>query len=94
MSKKTFKSKLEEIENPVLKFISTDSNKEQIERKDPNKITPPPEGYKVVPESRSKRLQLLIQPSLYNRIKERAKTNGTSVNDTIHSILNETVRGE
>ncbi len=92
MSKKTFKTNLERIENPALQFISTIPNEDQTERKDRDIITP--EGYKVVPEAKSKRLQLLIQPSLYKRVKKKADANGTSVNDTIHNILSRALRGE
>lgn len=94
MSKKTFKSNLEKIENPALQFISNAMSKEQPERREQDIHVPAPEGYKVVPEAKSKRLQLLIQPSLYNRIKEKAEETETSVNDTIHSILSKAMRGE
>jgi hypothetical protein len=40
-------------------------------------------------ETRSRRLNLLIQPSLHNRIKELASAKNTSVNDLIHVILEE-----
>ena len=51
---------------------------------------PVPEGYKVNPlyiETKSKRLQLLVQPSLLDKLKEKAKAEGRSVNDVAHSIL-------
>lgn len=91
MSKKTFKSNLE---NPALQFISNATSKERTEKKEQDIHTQAPEGYKLVPEVKSKRLQLLIQPSLYNRIKEKAEKTGTSVNDTIHNILSKAMRGE
>lgn len=94
MSKKTFKSNLEKIENPALQFISNATSKKRTEKKEQDIHTPAPEGYKLVPEVKSKRLQLLIQPSLYNRIKEKAKETGASVNDTIHNILSKAMRGE
>jgi Ribbon-helix-helix protein, copG family. len=40
-------------------------------------------------ETRSRRLNLLIQPSLHNRIKELARAKDSSVNDLIHVILEE-----
>jgi len=40
-------------------------------------------------ETRSRRLNLLIQPSLHNRIKELASVKEKSVNDLIHAILEE-----
>ena len=94
MSKKTFKSSLEKIENPALQFISNAASKKRTERKEQDIYAPTPEGYRLVPEAKSKRLQLLIQPSLYNRVKQRANENGTSVNDTIHNILSSVLRGE
>lgn len=38
-------------------------------------------------EAKSRRLQLLIQPSLYEAVKARAAEEGTSVNDQISSLL-------
>ena len=87
MPKKTFKTNLEKIGNPALQFISSISSDESYRSKPPEDVIP--EGFKIVPEAKSKRLQLLIQPSLYDRIKLRAKQNKTSVNETIHKILNE-----
>lgn len=39
-------------------------------------------------ETKSRRLQLIIQPSLYGRIKKQATNNKLSVNETIHQLLN------
>ena len=41
-----------------------------------------------------KRLQLLMQPSLHDKIKARAKAEGSSVNEYIHHILEEAMKGE
>ena len=38
-------------------------------------------------EKKNRRVQLLIQPSLYNKIKTRADTEGKSVNEVVNSIL-------
>lgn len=38
-------------------------------------------------EYKSRRLQLLIQPSLYEAIKDRAEAEGLSVNEEIHNLL-------
>lgn len=86
MGKKSFKDNL----NPAMQFIST-----PVEEKP--QIDTPPEGYKVNPlyiEKKSKRLQLLIQPSLYGKIKARADREGRSVNELIHSILEDETREE
>ena len=54
-----------------------------------------PEGYKVntlLVETRSKRFQMLIQPSLYETLKMVADKEGCSVNDIIHRTLEEKYR--
>jgi hypothetical protein len=55
-----------------------------------------PEGYKPNPlyiETRSKRVQLLFQPSLHSKLREAAAGKGVSVNELVHSILEEAVPG-
>lgn len=55
-----------------------------------------PEGYKVNPlyiEVKSRRLQLVLQPSLYNRVKTAAAVKGLSVNEYIHRVLDEATKG-
>ena len=93
--KKSFKNEL----NPALQFISTPE--EAAEAPEREQVTPtkhqPPEGYKVNPlyiETKSKRLQLLLQPSLYEKIKARANQEGRSVNELVHSILEEATKGK
>ena len=76
--------------NPAMQFISTPA-KEMETREEI------PEGYKLNPlyvEKRSKRLQLLVQPSLYDKVKAQADAEGCSVNDYIHRILEDAVKGE
>ncbi len=38
-------------------------------------------------ETKSKRIQVLLQPSVYDAVKKIATTHNTSVNDTINSLL-------
>lgn len=81
MPKKSFK------DNPALQFIST--TEEQPTAESTGK---PPKGYKVNPlyvETKSRRLQLILQPSLYARVKAQAKAEGISVNEYCHRILDE-----
>lgn len=88
--KKSFKAEL----NPAMQFISTPAE-ETAERETAPRAEDAPEGYKVNPlyiEKRSKRLQLLIQPSLYDKIKAQADTEGCSVNDFIHRVLEDAVK--
>ena len=57
----------------------------------------PPEGYKLNPlyiETKNKRVQLLIKPSLYAIIKTMADRDNRSVNDMIHLLLEEATREE
>ena len=49
-----------------------------------------PEGYKLAPqyiETKSKRVQLLIQPSLYDAVKAKATSLGISTNEAISEAL-------
>ena len=81
MPKKSFK------DNPALQFISTTE-----EQPTTGSTGKPPKGYKVNPlyvETKSRRLQLILQPSLYARVKAQAKAEGISVNEYCHRILDE-----
>lgn len=88
--KKSFKADI----NPALQFISTPTpaEKEAI----PTSASAP-EGYKLnhlYIETKSKRLQLLIQPSLHEKLRAKATSEMRSVNDLVHSILEEAFEGE
>ncbi len=97
MAKKTFKDSI----NPAMSFISQESidraegeTPATAEAKRPGKA---PEGYKLNPlyiETKSKRLQLLIQPSLHEKLKRKAQAEGTSVNDLVNSILQDALAEE
>lgn len=55
-----------------------------------------PEGYKVNPlfiEKRSKRTQLIMQPSVFERAKAKAEQNGQSFNDYVHSLIEKDLDG-
>ena len=91
--KKSFKDSL----NPAMQFISTPTEERAEDTAPAPRAKDAPEGYKVNPlyiEKRSKRLQLLVQPSLYEAIKAKADAEGSSVNDYIHKALEEAVKGE
>lgn len=87
-------------ENPVFNFISTAGQEEPEPRTNRGETAgridrKAPEGYKPNPEfieKKTRRLQLVLQPSLYEKVKARATENGASVNDYIHSILEEATR--
>lgn len=78
--------------NPAMSFIS----KESIEAVDgkPEGTGKAPAGYKPNPEfieTKSKRVQLLVQPSVYEAVKARAKAEGISTNEAINTALREYV---
>ena len=92
MARKDFKG------NPAMQFISQES----VEKVDAPKMEKPsstgakkaPAGYKLNPEFieiKSKRVQILLQPSLYEKAKEVSKELGLSMNDFIHRALQEAV---
>ena len=89
MAKKTFINR----DNPALNFISTAGQEDQ----EPRTERKAPEGYKRNPEfieKKTRRLQLVLQPSLYEKVKASAQQNGSSVNDYIHSILEDATKGD
>lgn len=82
MPKKTFTTQ----NNPAMAYIS--------QQQEPAKETP--DGYKPNPlyiETKSRRMQLLVQPSLYDAIRAKATAEGVSVNELVHSILEAAVKG-
>ena len=57
-------------------------------------LTKAPEGYKpnrLYIESKSKHMQMLIQPSLHEKLRGRAQEEGYSVNALIHALLEEAI---
>lgn len=102
VKKKSFK-------NPAMQFISTESIEQaggqEVAQSVPSapsvslkgKTTPPPpEGYKVNPEyieKKSRRVQILMQPSIYEAVKEKALDLGISTNEAINEALRQYVEG-
>ena len=92
-------------DNPAMSFISkesieaVDGKPEQEERATiptGRKTSPKkaPEGYKLNPEyieTKSKRYQILIQPSLHKEAKTISEELGISLNDFIHRAIQEAV---
>ena len=74
-------------------FASTQPTKEELEAKlDPKPLNKVSNGVPMKKnpeylETKSKRVQMLMQPSLYNSIKEEAEKEGISVNEMMHTIL-------
>lgn len=82
MAKPSFKKNTAEL------FIS--SANEQREAPQPAKedfIIP--KGYKLVKESKSERMQLLVRPLVKKALKETAAAQGVSTNDLINTIFEE-----
>lgn len=83
---------------PELQFMS----KETIAAVDGTESKPAatgkaPEGYKLNPlyvEVKSKRVQLVLQPSLYERVKAAAVKEGISFNEYCHRLLDDATREE
>ena len=72
------------IDNPALQFISTAEPEEtRQEEREPLYV-----------ETKSRRLQLVLQPSLYDRVKAGAAAAGLSVNEYVHQILDTATREE
>lgn len=100
MAKKTFMDSM----NPAMSFISRESIDraqaaqaavEETESAKPQVLSSATHSTKPLSaETKSQRLQLLIQPSLKAKLKERASSQGTSVNDLINGILWDALKGE
>ena len=76
MSKSFKESAQNALSNPAMQFITA-----------PRTPEPEPQSAAPAKECKSRRLQLLIKPSIHEAIKERAAQNGTSVNDWINGAL-------
>jgi len=90
MAKKDFKG------NPAMSFISQESI-DKVDGKPEGTTSPTgtrkaPAGYKPNPEfieTKSKRVQILVQPSLHREAKAVADKLGISLNDFIHRAIQE-----
>lgn len=98
--RKTFKDMKD---NPAMQFISTPAEEEApTQEAQPEALPPighgkPPKGYKLNPlyvEVKSRRVQLILQPSLVERVKAKAAENGLSVNEYISRALDKATREE
>ena len=88
MTKKSFKEDI----TPAMRFISPPT----IEAPAVTERGTAPEGYKLNPlyvETKSRRLQLLLQPSLYEKIKAQAQREEKSINELVHLILEDAMKG-
>jgi len=82
MNKKNFR------ENPALQFVTTDV---------PHEETEVPQGFRPNPEfveKKTKRVQIVMQPSLYEKAKKQAEKEGLSFNAYLHKVLEEVLQEE
>lgn len=78
MAKKDFQGNM-----PALGFISEQQG-----------TVAPPAGYRTnyaFIETKSRRVQLLMQPSLHAKLKEAAAAHGLSFNDYVHKTLEQAI---
>lgn len=87
------KKKVIDESNPALQFI-TGSQTDAVQPTEAAVISSAqpevPSGYKLNPmflEVKSKRVQLIMQPSLFERTKEAADRKGISLNEYVHRAL-------
>lgn len=102
--KKSFIDTEREAGNPALAFISEESIKAvdgKEEAEDPGQKAPtgakPPKGYKFNPlyvETKTKRVQLVLQPSLYDRLRAASEAAGLSLNEFCHRALDKATQEE
>ena len=96
MNKKSFTSA-----NPAMAFISSVSDESELTEPQPVITSISANHVAEVPmkrnpeyiETKSKRVQMLMQPSLYDAVKKEAKDKNISVNEMMHEILKNHVEG-
>lgn len=79
---------------PELQFISRETI-EAAEQAEQAAGLQGQQGFRYIPkkrETKSKRVQLVLQPSIYAKLKARADAAGASFNDYCHAIFEEIVR--
>ena len=75
--------------------ITVPATLEKIGRAAGNVVQERPNGYRIqYVETKTKRVQLVFQPSLHGRVKRAAKKYNLSVNEYVHQILDSATRGE
>ena len=98
----------EAMKNPALNYINQketiqskpqqDADTQQIELLEDRgtiKIVRIPKGMSIkdaFKENRTKRVQLVMQPSLFNNMKQHCKDNKQSVNDFINRLIEEALQ--
>ncbi len=80
------KKKFTDGENPALQFISKPQEETKEVQTDAS-VTDIPEGYKLVPETKSIRKNLVLRPTVHQKGLERAKQEGLSFSDYVHQLI-------
>lgn len=89
-----FRKKVEKkaAENPANQYFTQEE--EQVEEpRNRLQVETRPLYQRRPPEYKTRRLQLLLRPSLYDALKARADADYMSVNELINSILQEHMEG-
>ena len=91
MAKKNFQN----VQNPALAFLSPQAPTAPAAAVDPHSA---PAGYHINPlyvENRTRRVQLALQPSVYEKAKKQQLAGGfPSLNDYIHSLIEQAEGGQ
>ena len=88
--------------NPALQFISAGEEEEQLHAvpdQGGSTLTgsAPPAGYKPNPlyiEKKTKRIQLVMQPSVYQTAKAAADAAGVSFNEFVHKAIEAAIKSK
>lgn len=97
MAKKTFTDRIKAV-NPTLQFISPPEAAQAEEDLSPREYTHSTSGtrqralQRQTEETKSRRLQVLLTPSLYDDLRERATQERISVNEMLNTILKDYLR--
>lgn len=90
------KNKPDYTNSPALHFLSSAEQATSQSRE--TERTPAPEGMRLNPayiekyiEKRTRRVQIVLQPSLYDKAKERAASLDKSFNDYVHELIEKDV---
>lgn len=87
------KKKVISKDNPALQFLSAaEPEPAALEVSGRDTLPEAPEGYELRPERKSKRVQLLFQPTLYAKIKAQADAHGESFNEYVHQLLSRALK--
>ncbi len=94
-------NKTDYTKSPALSFLSSaeqDPQEREREAAAPQNTDKAPEGMRLNPayiekyiEKRTRRVQIVLQPSLYDKAKERAAALDKSFNDYIHELIEKDV---